>query len=133
MADMPYDLNVHGTLDAAREMYDVLMGNLTLYVDEYGIFWNNQEEPETPVRVLSPEEFIRSAEIELDFDYTGYVSNAKLSFESPSYNGDVTIDLLMDTITVSNYGTELMLSYNGMEHKYPLLETLLEMHENAVL
>lgn len=133
MADMTYDLNVHGALDAAREMYDVLMGNLTLYVDEYGIFWNNQEESETPVRVLSPEEFIRSAEIELDFDYTGDVSNAKLSFESPSYNGDVTIDLLMDTITVTNYGAELTLSYNGMEHKYPLLDTLLEMDENAVL
>lgn len=126
--------NVHEIFNAAREVYDILTGDVTVYVDDYGIYWTNIQDAGENARPVTPEEFIKSAnDIQIDTDNRGYVTEAILVIDSPSYDAQVKIEPLTNYITASNNDEEVTLSYEVIDNGFPLYDTILELHENVLL
>ena len=63
-------MSVDHATRAAGEMYDILAGRETIYIDEYGLLWTRNYEDREFTRKLTPEEFIRSAEYVDTVSYT---------------------------------------------------------------
>lgn len=127
----------HAT-SAASEMYDILAGRETLYIDKYGFIWNKDYEDREFTRKLTPEEFIRSAEhVDIQKDRYGKVTTLKMTVQSPTYDADVVIDFLENTITTTSYDAKVdakvVLSYEYLDENFPLSDTILEMDENAII
>lgn len=128
-------MSVNHATSAASEMYDILAGKATLYIDEYGLIWSKDDHKDREfTRKLTPEEFIRSAQ-DVDVEKNRYdkVTTLKMTVQSPTYDADVIIDFLENTITTISYDAKVVLSYEYLDENFPLSDTILEMDENAVL
>lgn len=128
-------MSVNHETSAASEMYDILAGKATLYIDEYGLIWSKYDHKDREfTRKLTPEEFIRSAQ-DVDVEKNRYdkVTTLKMTVQSPTYDADVIIDFLENTITTISYDAKVILSYEYLDENFPLSDTILEMDENAVL
>lgn len=128
-------MSVNHATSAASEMYDILAGKETLYIDEYGLIWNKDDHKDREfTRKLTPEEFIRSAEhVDVEKNRYDKVTTLKMTVQSPTYDADVIIDFLENTITTISYDAKVVLSYEYLDENFPLSDTILEMDENAVL
>ena len=128
-------MSVNHATSAASEMYDILAGKETLYIDEYGLIWNKDDHKDREfTRKLTPEEFIRSAEhVDIEKNRYDKVTTLKMTVQSPTYDADVIIDFLENTITTISYDAKVVLSYEYLDENFPLSDTILEMDENAVL
>lgn len=127
-------MSVDHATRAAGEMYDILAGRETIYIDEYGLLWTRNYEDREFTRKLTPEEFIRSAEyVDIQKDRYGKVTTLKMTVRSPTYDANVGIDFLENTITTTSYDAKVVLTYDYLDENFPLSDTILEMDENAIV
>ena len=126
--------NVHEIFNAAREMYDILTGDVVLYVDDYGMYWTNAQDAGENARPATPEEFINSAnDVQVKTNNDGIVIGIILIVDSPSNGTKVKIESIDCRITAYNYGEEVSLSYDAIDEVFPLSDTIEELHENGFL
>lgn len=127
-------MSVNHATSAASEMYDILAGRETLYIDEYGLIWSKDYEDREFTRKLTPEEFIRSAKhVDIQKDRYDKVTTLKMTVKSPTYDANVVIDFLENTITTTSYDAKVVLTYDYLDENFPLSDTILEMDENAII
>lgn len=127
-------MSVDHATRAAGEMYDILAGRETIYIDEYGLLWTRNYEDREFTRKITPEEFIRSAEyVDIQKDRYGKVTTLKMTVKSPTYDANVVIDFLENSITTISYDAKVVLTYDYLDENFPLSDTILEMDENAIV
>ena len=125
---------VHSALDAAREVYDVITGNVVLYTDKYGNYWNNKDDAGEDAYPTTVEEFAKSADnVEISIDYQRNYVAESMSFSSPSHDTDVTINFLDNTIIATSVNASVTVSYEHVEEKFALRNTIEELRENAII